>query len=613
MKKFLLSLLTVAAGFSAQATDYELITSADALEVGANYILVGTNEGSYYGMGVYSTGNNIKAVTLTNPTDGVISISDEAVGVINLESSERTDGYNYQLKVEGGYLYAASTSKNYMKVTDNPSATAQASISVAETGVATIKFDNKDSSNKYVRNWVRFNPNNGSPIFSCYTSGQQDVYLYKEVTGEAPVVTVETPEITPATGKFGGPQQVTITCATEGAAIYYTTDGTVPTNESTLYEAPFTVSETTTVKAIAYVDTDASKVASSTITILNSYESLTSILNFGPKPDVGATSEEFIVACDLIVAYVNGANVIVTDEVGHSYSLIFKYDTGLQAGDVVAGGWTAAIQNFKGLNELIPSETLTTNGTADVPAFEEITDMSVLDESYVCHIVVVKNVYFAEATPDASSNFTATQNDNEYTMYNKFKIAGVEAGLYDVTMVVWMYNTLGYYPLEYTPAPTPIEVPENLYIMGQVFGGDMMWPNLLVMEKEGNKFTYSGVADNTQLNFFVFTTNNESEISANANDLHTAEQNVAVDNTYELVQGYETMQIAEGSYTLTVTYYDYRIELSITNYDSSVLDITNDAAAPVEYFNLQGVRVAEPAAGALYIVRQGSTVTKRTF
>lgn len=611
MKKLLLSLLIVAAGFTAQATDYELVTLADALEVGANYILV-ANDGAV-AMGIYSSGNNVPAVSITAPVNNVVAISDEAVGVITLESSGREDGYNYQLKVEGGYLYAASTSKNYMKVKETADAKAQASIAVAADGVATIKFDNKDSSNKDVRNWVRFNPNNNNPIFSCYTSGQQDVYLYKEVTGEEPVATVETPEITPATGKFGGPQQVTISCATEGAAIYYTTDGTAPTSESTLYEAPFTVSETTTVKAIAYVDTDASKVASSTITILDSYESLTGILNFGPKPEVGATSEEFIVACDLIVAYVNGANVIVTDEVGHSYALIYKYDTGLQAGDVVSGGWTAAIQNYRGLYELIPSETLTTNGTADVPAFEEINDMSVLDESYVCHIVVVKNVYFAEATPDAGSNFTATQNDTDYTLYNKFKLASVEAGLYDVTMVVWMFDTLCYYPLEYTPAPTPIEVPENLYIMGEAFGSNLMWPNLLVMEKEGNKFTYSGVADNSQPNFFVFTTNNESEISAKANALHTAEQNVAVDNTYELIQGYETMLIAEGSYTLTVTYYDYRIELSITNYDSSVLDITNDAAAPVEYFNLQGVRVAEPAAGALYIVRQGSTVTKRAF
>ena len=34
-----------------------------------------------------------------------------------------------------------------------------------------------------------------------------------------------------------------------------------------------------------------------------------------------------------------------------------------------------------------------------------------------------------------------------------------------------------------------------------------------------------------------------------------------------------------------------------------------DENAPVEYFNLQGVRVAEPAAG-LYIRRQGNNVAK---
>ena len=607
MKKFLLSLLTVAAGFSAQATDYELITSADALEVGANYILV-ANDGTV-AMGIYSGGNNVPAVSITAPVNDVVTITDEKVGVITLEASGRTDGYNYQLKVEGGYLYAAGgTKNNQLKVTNSPGATAQASITVADTGVATIKFDNNEK-----RHWLRFNPNtsNNNPIFACYTSGQQDVYLYKEKTGDAPVVTVETPEITPATGKFGGPQQVTITCATEGAAIYYTTDGTAPTNESTPYEAPFTVSETTTVKAIAYVDTDASKVASSTITIFNSYESLADLLANGPKPEVGATSEEFIVNFDLIVSYVNGANVIVTDN-GTNYTLIYKYDTGLKAGDVVAGGWVATAQNYKTQYELVPAKTLTTNGTADVPAFAEIDDMSQLTEADIYHIVVVKNVYFAEATPEAAANFTASQNGTDYTLYNKFKLASVEAGLYDVTMVVWMYNSLSYYPLEYTAVPT-IEVPENLYIMGAAFGSDHHYPNLITMEKEGNKFTYSGVADDSQLNYFVFTTNNESEIKANANALHTAEQNVAVDNTYELIQGYETMLIAEGSYTLTVTYYDYRIELSITNYDSSVLDITNDAAAPVEYFNLQGVRVAEPAAGALYIVRQGSTVTKRAF
>jgi hypothetical protein len=44
---------------------------------------------------------------------------------------------------------------------------------------------------------------------------------------------------------------VSIADTTAGAAIYYTTDGSTPTTGSQLYSAPFTISATTTVKAIA--------------------------------------------------------------------------------------------------------------------------------------------------------------------------------------------------------------------------------------------------------------------------------------------------------------------------------------------------------------------------
>lgn len=44
---------------------------------------------------------------------------------------------------------------------------------------------------------------------------------------------------------------VTLNCSTPGASIYYTTDGSEPTSESLLYEAPFVLDQSTTVKAIA--------------------------------------------------------------------------------------------------------------------------------------------------------------------------------------------------------------------------------------------------------------------------------------------------------------------------------------------------------------------------
>ena len=63
------------------------------------------------------------------------------------------------------------------------------------------------------------------------------------------------PTISPGGGLYpAGSTTVTITSVTTSAAIYYTTDGTTPTNASTLYAGPFslTIGGTVTLKAIAY-------------------------------------------------------------------------------------------------------------------------------------------------------------------------------------------------------------------------------------------------------------------------------------------------------------------------------------------------------------------------
>ena len=62
---------------------------------------------------------------------------------------------------------------------------------------------------------------------------------------------VKTPKIMPAGGEVESGTEVTITCATEGATIHYTTDGSTPTASSPTYTAAFTINRTTTVKAIA--------------------------------------------------------------------------------------------------------------------------------------------------------------------------------------------------------------------------------------------------------------------------------------------------------------------------------------------------------------------------
>ena len=59
------------------------------------------------------------------------------------------------------------------------------------------------------------------------------------------------PTFSPVAGTYASAQKVTISEATAGATIYYTTNGTVPTTASTKYTTPIAVAKTTTIKAIA--------------------------------------------------------------------------------------------------------------------------------------------------------------------------------------------------------------------------------------------------------------------------------------------------------------------------------------------------------------------------
>ena len=82
------------------------------------------------------------------------------------------------------------------------------------------------------------------------------------------VETVVTPTFTPEAGAYTSAQEVTISCETEDATIYYTTDGTNPTAESASYDGAINVSATTTIKAIAMKEgMNSSAIASATYVI----------------------------------------------------------------------------------------------------------------------------------------------------------------------------------------------------------------------------------------------------------------------------------------------------------------------------------------------------------
>ena len=108
------------------------------------------------------------------------------------------------------------------------------------------------------------------------TNGLVNLYLstntgdtgWRAFNANTTTTTVTTPTFSVAGGTYTTAQQVALSCATAGATIRYTTDGTTPTATSNLYSTAINVSATTTIKAIAINSgMTNSAVASATYTI----------------------------------------------------------------------------------------------------------------------------------------------------------------------------------------------------------------------------------------------------------------------------------------------------------------------------------------------------------
>ena len=88
--------------------------------------------------------------------------------------------------------------------------------------------------------------------------------------------TVATPTITPNGGSFTGSVSVTLQTSTSGASIFYTTNGSTPTQSSIFYSGAFALTSSATVNAIALKsDSNPSAQASASFTITPSTSQLT--------------------------------------------------------------------------------------------------------------------------------------------------------------------------------------------------------------------------------------------------------------------------------------------------------------------------------------------------
>ena len=254
MKKFLLSIFAVMlAVFSVQAQSYVKVTSAPT-DWSGDYLIV------------YETGNvafngGLTTLDAVNNTIGVKITNGE------IAADETTDNAIFTIAKSGGSYTIKSKSGKYIGNNSNSNALTSSTSELLNT------ISIEDGSPKIVGKGgsvLRYNATSGQTRFRYFKSGtyknQKAIALYKyteESTGpEKPAAPTFT-----AGGNFVGSKSVAITCATEGAKIYYTTNGDEPTAANgTEYSAPFEITKTTTVKAIAVNEGGASGVATAVYT-----------------------------------------------------------------------------------------------------------------------------------------------------------------------------------------------------------------------------------------------------------------------------------------------------------------------------------------------------------
>ena len=302
------------------------------------------------------------------------------------------------------------------------------------TGIA-VTFGSSDGSNTLTTDVGTFadgtwTGSSSSVVFSVGgSSGHRKFKSLTITTGEAaaivkPTITGNTP--------FYGSTEVTLACATDGASIYYTLDDTEPSAASTLYTGPFTITETTNVKAIAVNGDATSDVASKAFVALTAYSTIAEL-------NALESGEQFaFTGSAVVVASPTNSYTFIKDASGNS--LIFALGETFEVGSVIAQPWTGEINIHKGLHELKAISKLTAvDGQTETVEYPEATVADVTAAN-MNKVVVLKGVTYT--TPD-EKNFTIAQGEVSVAGYNQFGLtidAPVEGKTYDILGAISVYN-----------------------------------------------------------------------------------------------------------------------------------------------------------------------------
>ena len=286
--------------------------------------------------------------TVTKELKGIGMAGSNSIGEAEDYTGSTPAGL-YPLSVVAGSQsgsFAFKNGDNYLSWTSGNTLTTSTEIN--DNSSWTVTFNDGVPTINNVQTAVRdLSYNANTPRFACYgNTNQTRVTLWKQLASGS----VAAPVLTSATS-FIESINVEIT-AEEGASIYYTLDGTDPTTASTQYTAAITLTETTTVKAIAAKGGNVSSVASATYTKVS-----VSTIAQAQAAEKGTT-----VVIEGVVVASAASGAVLYD--GTDYMYYFNNANALNVGQKVR--MAGALGEYGGAKQMQASATITELGTETV-------------------------------------------------------------------------------------------------------------------------------------------------------------------------------------------------------------------------------------------------------
>lgn len=157
---------------------WELVTDASTLKAGDRVVIAAKDYN--YAMSTDQKSNNRGQTSITKNNSNITFGNDVQILTLSDGKSAGTLAFN----TGSGYLYAASSSDNYLRTENTLSDNSSWSITIANDGTATLK-----AQGNYSRNTMQYNQS--SSLFACYSSASQKaLVIYKEVCTKETTVTL---------------------------------------------------------------------------------------------------------------------------------------------------------------------------------------------------------------------------------------------------------------------------------------------------------------------------------------------------------------------------------------------------------------------------------------